>query len=48
MFGLTAENISESEYQSLWHLVEVGLGGYVFLRGGKQMIEAAAPIFSKK
>src|SRR5262249_4448177 len=48
MFGLTADNISETEYLNLWHLVEVGLGGYVFLRGGKQLVEAAAPIFSKK
>ena len=48
MFGLTADNISESEYLRLWQLVEVGLGGYVFLRGGKQIVEAAAPIFAGK
>ena len=48
LFGLTADNISEAEYLKLWNLVEVGLGGYVFLRGGKQIVDAAAPIFSKK
>jgi hypothetical protein len=44
MFGLTAEGITEAEYTELWGLMKLGLGGYVFTRGGKQMIEAAGPV----
>lgn len=48
MFGWTSKDLSMEEELKLWELVEIGLNGYIFLRGGKQIVQAAAPIFNKK
>jgi hypothetical protein len=42
LFGLTSEHVSESEYQSLWELVKLGLGGYVLGRSAEKIIPTVA------
>ena len=39
MFGLTDQHIPAEEYDRLWQLVQIGVGGYVASRG----IEKVAP-----
>lgn len=41
--GWVAPNLSPSEYESLWTIVEVGLGGYVIGR----TVEKVAPVVSE-
>ena len=42
MFGLTNVNISTDEYDKLWTLVQIGLGGYTVGRS----VEKIAPMIS--
>lgn len=48
MFGLTAANISPEEYNHLWNLMEVGLGGYVMGRSVEKMAPFVAQAMSQK
>ncbi len=38
MFGYTAENISPEEYQKLWSIMEIGIGGYIVSRGAEKIL----------
>jgi hypothetical protein len=42
LFGLTSDHVSESEYESLWELVKLGLGGYVLGRSAEKIIPTVA------
>lgn len=41
VFGWTSANVSEAEYQQLWDLVKLGLGGYVI---GRSVEKTAGPL----
>lgn len=36
-FGWAAPNLTEAEYIELWDIVQLGLGGYVFLRTAEKV-----------
>jgi hypothetical protein len=38
VFGLTSTHVSDAEYQALWELVKLGLGGYVLGRSAEKII----------
>jgi hypothetical protein len=42
LFGLTSAHVTEAEYQSLWDLVKLGLGGYVLGRSAEKIIPTVA------
>lgn len=37
-FGWAAPNLTEAEYLKLWNIVEISMGGYVFMRSGEKML----------
>ena len=48
VFGLTSDHVSEAEYQHLWSLVEIGLGGYVFGRSAEKVAPAVVSALKGK
>lgn len=46
-FGLSAPNLQPIEYEKLWDIVEVGLGGYVIGRSVEKVVPSIASAFKK-
>ena len=38
-FGLSPEGMSEAEYQKLWELMQIGLGGYIVGRSAEKVMK---------
>lgn len=44
MFGFTAPGITVDEYNHLWSILEVGIGGYVIGRSAEKIVPAVARV----
>lgn len=45
--GWTAPNLSPAEYDHLWSIVELGIGGYVIGRSVEKVVPSVAEAFKK-
>lgn len=48
VFGWTSPNVTPSEYDHLWQLLEIGIGGYIGGRSVEKVAPAITEIFTKK
>jgi hypothetical protein len=48
VFGFTSLHVPDAEYQSLWELVKLGLGGYVMGRSVEKVAPSIVQAITKK
>lgn len=47
-FGLSVPNMTEAEYLAVYDMIQIGLGGYVFMRSAEKILPSALESWKRK